>query len=333
MKNNKGLEEFVTIAIFVIALLVAGMVVLSFTATAEGTLRGSVEAKVCRWTLTTDAAWNRRVESMAQAAHDKIVEKGDSPWYKHIYTFGFSYAAEVATDDLADDTQEAFRALKHDMAKCTENTSVECAGGAAYVSQCVYKKAVQTFYVLGGGLPGGDDSPQRTGFNLFKIYVNITNSKEITLNGTELCNDLEASAGGAYDNYKSIGENCNVTINKLSEDTMTLAMVDICQEVGPDNPTRCKCFVSREDGHSDANGLPNNISLVRKATYGSEYEYIEYTGCGNIDKIEYRGKIELGQATIEGRDLITWTANQPIIEGTLYTRITDDGKKVVIENK
>ncbi len=176
-----------------------------------------------------------------------------------------------------DETQKkSFRRM------CKENVPATCTGDAKEVANCLYDRAVDTYYVLlGGRKDSSGDSQTLSNFNLYEIKTRIDGPGEVLLKGDcshyIILNDFFTGEPNPYaDEYKCSNnglanhhicwedttdeygnQRCKIKFEYVNRFTMALAMVEKCQNTtaGPES-SDCKCFVKPQLGYSTSNGLP-----------------------------------------------------------------------------
>lgn len=377
-KGYQSSAMLIATVVFIVMIFLGAIFMASFGAKAQDVSLGTVTGSRCKWSLDMKAMWNKNAKEGvhdASAWSGGIASSvagtiGAAPGLVFGGLVGLAihpalavpgamlggwggsaiggYMAEAMIENMADVAAD-IATVKTDL--CIANTRVTCEGPADYVATCIYGPTSQTFYSLRGGLSDSKiEDEDGDPFIMFKIYVNVTQPGKIAT--PVHCGDLASWASpsrttplyegdftltpvnGDFENGK-----CNVTINEITSDTISLSMLLRCVEHGLDNLLFCKCFAREEIGYNLGNGLPTgDFGEVVFAEYGP-YD-TRFRGCGSDSTNTYTfpgtgTRVIVGDATLYTDSILVTPHNLVIGVGTeelLYTRLSNDGTRVVLSS-
>lgn len=359
MKDAKAQGGIWGIILAVAGMLIFAVVALSLAGGIATVSTGAVSTAQCKASIELVNNYNNKVDK---------AKVDECHGWEYLTTFGSNRHC-VARFFTASLINPAIDSAKTSANLCIENIEDRCPllvgrpGTAADAADCLYKRAVTTYYTLQGGrdkpkLENAEGNP----FNLYKISVRVDGPGSIILEGR--CTDyIDASIVqkkcegrvGTF-NYlcaEDLKTQCNITFSKVNEQTMTLTAISRCQENGPGDPD-CRCFANPDAGYSTLNGLPNmafSTSLPAFADFASENgaiykpaeEFGSFRGCGwnpiyfkgeNVEIGEGKSKAKISKDSIEAGKLDINAGEEAKI---CYTRLRQFGKdkvaKAVIEGE
>ncbi|HIJ98333.1 TPA: hypothetical protein H1005_00105 [archaeon] len=323
LRNVRADSSAVAIVGGVVIILLIGVVAIAFSGGVAAVSTGSIVKGQCKATIELKNKFNQKVDEKK----NDIQEKVETQWWEYVLNPFTGIVHKVFIEGPVDwASEEAAKFIKIETDTCIENFPDFCPitigkkATADLTADCVYRRAVDTFYTLQGGRGTGYE--KRTidsrKFNLFKLNVTVEEPGSVLVRGScstylaqqAIWTDAELTAANKKDCEVVVGDGkgsnyvcgyqfdpnwCNITFSRVTETTMTLTMISRCQQEGsgPDQTRFCKCFYNEDTGYQTFNGLPNANVGVRDTSrfndfaseIGATYTHLDskysgFKGCG-----------------------------------------------------
>ena len=348
IKNKKGAEKMFSNAMIFIAILIISVFVVGLLVKMGYLMTASVSSSKCHNMIIA----GNQIKDFAQK-HQMHTAIGSWEAVKYfVPVVGMWWAAEdVAKSNVNDGVNKAADTIKNTLLTygCNE-IPYKCEGPANEVANCLYGRAVDTYYTALGGYDWGKVYASKT---LYAIKVNITSPGVVYLQGpcqyyihkdSDFAEEYMCSKGGLEkhricwnditdENEKKL---CKIEFKDVNLFTMGISMISVCQNAtgGPES-LECKCFVKPEYGYDSINGLPLGSAIKDrgmdfKSIYGDNFESVFTDITATARYRDKNGRIYAGYSGCGYRfvdeNRQPWEAQLKLEDVTIYNKMIHVGK-------